>query len=171
MPTYAFSGVVPNQKEAVELFWSTLRRFSMVRDRLYKHGESELSAEVRDSVAEECDVDEFLVDDVFRVLKGYVSPVFDPAKQDAFWTLGRRQPRWGMPWASITVYGKDVAIELRWGGTFDDVEDPPRTVRCPITFEWRGQITDVGAALFAAKQMDLWFVVDAGIMSGALILD
>jgi hypothetical protein len=170
MKKYKFTGIVPALPEAAELFHSTLARFAEIKARLAGFLGSELPTELVEQLADEFKVDRFLIEDVFRVLKGYVNPELDPTAAGTFWTLGRKEPRWGMPWASITIDGIDVTINIRWDGSFSDIEDPPLTVGCRIEFRDEN-LSSIEPVLFASKQFDLWLQVEGQAINGVLVAD
>jgi hypothetical protein len=171
MHQFRFKGKTPDVESAAERLEQVLRKFSSVRQWLIHASISELTEAQKRELSDQFEVDRFLVEDVFRATKGGIQPPIDPMLPGVFWTLGRAEPRWGMPWASVSFEDDRAFVHVRWAGSFDDLEDPPRTVRCEITFTGPEQRPEIERLLFESGRLDLWFQCIGEQLEGVLVAE
>jgi hypothetical protein len=172
MTAVPFIGTPPNDEAALIAVRATFGRFDRVKNNLLNVDLKHFSQLEKDKLAEGCEVDRFLVDDIIDVLDGSVKAFLDPRASGVFWTFGRQSPRWGMPWASITLDGTGACyLNIRWGGTFDDVEDPPKTVRCNVVLDSMPDGSNIEDLLFSSEELDCWVRLEDSSLNGFLVID
>ena len=166
MSKITFSGKLPDTAQGRDLFRKTVERFNQIKTYLLES--SPLPREQKlEELAEKFGVDSFMVDDAVRVVRGDIEPQLDVHSPRVFWSLGRKVPRHGMPWASLVLDESDnCSLGIRWGGSFDDEEDPPRWVLCRLSIA----APNLSRDLFGAATIDVWLTVAEDQLEGTLQL-
>jgi hypothetical protein len=164
-----FFGVLSEDQEVQSLLRGTLDRFTRAKAYLRRLSGVTMSDSEKEKVAGKFGVDKFLIDDISSVGNGSVGPPINIDTSAAFWTLGRSSPRWGMPWASLTLRDHGQCdLGIRWGGSFEDDEDPPKMVRVSIAFE-NPLPNDIEQLLFSSR-IDLWMQMEGSLLRGVLVM-
>jgi hypothetical protein len=172
MVTISFIGTLPKDGAALAAVRSTFARFTRIKNYLLESGFKGLPDFKKNELAHEFDVDRFLIEDIVDVLDGSVPSFIDPHTPDVFWTFGRHSPRWGMPWGSLTLDDTGFChLNIRWGGSFEDVDDPPRTVRCTVLLQPIPSITAIEEILFSSRKLDLWLRLQESSLNGILVVN
>ena len=167
MKKIPFFASPPDTREGRDVFDQTLDRFNALKSFLWESKRLGDEALICSKLSEKFGVDSFMVHDVLDVMRGTVEPQVDPKMPRVFWSLGRQEPRHGKPWANLELDELDAcSLGLRWDGSFEDDEDPPKWVYCKLTVD----SPNLGNSLFAAARIDVWLTVLGEQIEGVLVL-
>jgi hypothetical protein len=162
----------PANNSDFEKLKRTMKSFNGVREKVVSAYESlPLSHEAQEEIANEFESDRFAVEDVITVVLEQASPVFPEYRAKGFWTFGRQSPRFGTPWGTLLFddIHKTIELMIRYGGSFEDDEDTPLWLRCPILSTGGASYDELCALAANCKALDIWWYLEDGKVSGKLV--
>jgi|ERR1043166_102855 hypothetical protein len=172
MTVIEFEANLPDSSSDFEKLKRTMKSFDGVREKIMNLSRPfPLSLETQEHIANEFGSDRFAVEDILRVLLDQTTPIFPEYRARGFWTLGRCSPRFGTPWGTLVFdeNSKTIQLMLRYGGSFEDYEDPPLWLRCLILSTSDASYDRVRALSETCKALDIWWHLKDRKLTGKLV--
>jgi hypothetical protein len=172
MKVIEFEAVKPASDSELEKLQLTLKLFDTIRKKVMNLDKSPvLTREAQEDIATEFGSDRFMVEDIIGVLLDQTSPIFPEYRASGFWTFGRQTPRFGTPWGTLVFDDTRKTIELmvRYGGSFEDDEDPPLWLTCQILSTEGASYDELDTLSKQCKVLDIWWHLRDSNLAGKLV--
>lgn len=173
MKVIDFEASLPETVEGPRKLRQTQNLFDAVRAKVRMLDKSSLHGEwIVERISNELGADRYMVEDVISAELGMAHPVLTSFIDEGFWTFGRRSPRFGTPWASLAIDDskKAVALLVRYGGTFDDIEDPAHWLRTYIRTESDKDYKTFALLLEGLNLFDFWWIARNNHLYGKIVV-